>query len=176
MDIASTVSTLLWATTRTMGVVVPYVLFYLLLLAWTSTVFELSVCECGFGLFASATYMRTWYCNNSMFKLRCIQTMCELYVTCELWMLNYVRSWLSCWKVWNPSWFYGLSGLYGFKYANSTALASVFRTCALINWSVLLQLCSSLLGPKVHGLEAHFRKCKLLKSQGNWVCFNLLIG
>jgi hypothetical protein len=30
------------------------------------------------------------------------------------------------------------TGLYGFKYVNSTASAGVFRTYALINWSVLL--------------------------------------
>jgi hypothetical protein len=44
-------------------------------------------------------------------------------------------------KVWNPSWFHGLPGLYEFKYVN-WAENRWFCTWALINWVVLLQLVS----------------------------------
>jgi hypothetical protein len=81
----------------------------------------------GFELFASATSFRTWYCNNSLFELWCIQTMCELYILCERWMLNYIQSWLKYWKVWNLSWFHGLLGLCRLKYADSTDPIGVFH-------------------------------------------------
>jgi hypothetical protein len=63
----------------------------------------------------------TLYLNSDVLK-----TMCELL--CNMWMVLAKLYDLGddVGKVWNPSWFHGLPGLYGFKYANSSASAGVF--------------------------------------------------
>jgi hypothetical protein len=76
---------------------------------------ELSVCMV-WKLLASTISIWTWYCNNSVFWTPMNPYYVRTYVI--MWMVTAKLewSWLSCWKVWNPSWFHGLPGLYGIKY------------------------------------------------------------
>jgi hypothetical protein len=89
-------------------------------MSWHSIETHVCVREFGFKLFASATLNLNWYCNNSTLVLRCFNYLWT-YVSCDQWLLNLLRSRLCYWKVWNPSRFHGLPGLYGLKYARSTA-------------------------------------------------------
>ena len=75
----------------------------------TRHVFELSV-RLTSNYFASAIW--TWFVITmwTLMYVRYLWTICELWCSMSLVMLNHVRSWLVCWLVWDPSWFYWTTG------------------------------------------------------------------
>jgi hypothetical protein len=85
--IASTAYTLWWVTTRTKGMVTPYVFIWCFCWKWLSsgTVSELNVCVV-LKLFGSATLLWTWFVITLCFKLRCISVL--------LWTLRNIWRWL----------------------------------------------------------------------------------
>ena len=72
--------------------------------------------------------------------VRYLWTICELW--CNMWlvMLNHVRSWFVCWFVWDPSWFHRTTEFIRAQVWWFDRFGDCYCTCALINWTVLLQL------------------------------------
>ena len=87
-------------------------------------------------LIASALSIKL-FCNNWFHTLR-MKCICELYVICGMYVESYTIL-VVVNRLPRPVVVLdGLSGLYGLKYDNTTA-CGCYYTCALINWSVLVQ-------------------------------------
>jgi hypothetical protein len=90
-----------------------------------TTLFKLNVCV-GFELLLPLSIYFELSIVIILFELRCIWTMCTLYVSMWTIIAEPLRSWLYVEKVWDPSRFHRLSGLYGLKYAMTTVSMVVF--------------------------------------------------
>ena len=77
-------------------------------------------------------------CNNSIETL-----MYEnyLWTCCNMWLvvLNHVQSWFVCRFVRDPSWFHRTTRFIWVQVWRSDRFGDWYCTCALINWTVLLQ-------------------------------------
>ena len=122
---------------KTKGMVILYHLFYVLFLEMilTGYVFELS-----------------WYCFKTMLLPLLLNLGCNNFVetpmyenylwTCyNMWLvvLNHVRSWFVCRFVWDPSWFHQTTGFIWVQIWPFERFGDCYCTCALVNWTVLLQ-------------------------------------
>ena len=70
-------------------------------------------------------------------------TISELW--CNLWLVvlnhvNHVWSWFVCWFVWDALWFYQTTRFIWAQVWRFDRFGDCYCTCALINWTVLLQL------------------------------------
>jgi hypothetical protein len=89
--------------------------------------------------FASTIW--NWVCNNYV-----------NFDVCEI-LVNYLRPWcnmcliyvescmilVECWLIWNMLWFHQTIGFIWAKLWQFDHFGDCYRTCALINWMVLLQ-------------------------------------
>jgi hypothetical protein len=84
-------------------------------------------------------YFMNLVCNN--LRLRVCKWISELLVKCNVWcvLLNDVILVISKF-VWNPSWFRLTTGIIWAQVQKFERFGADFCTCALIIWSVLLQL------------------------------------
>ena len=127
-----------------MGMIIYVILSYCFcwIWLWCWFVFELTVCD-GLKLL----------CFHYLWT-RFVITMCTLMYEvlanylwngCNMWlvMLNYCDIFV-CKLVWNPSWFQLTTRFIWVQVWRFDHSDDCFRTCALINWSVLLQLVSEL--------------------------------
>jgi hypothetical protein len=99
-----------------------------------TTLFELNVCV-GFELLLPLSIYFEPSIVIILFEIQCIWTKCKLYVSMWTVITEPLRSWLYVEKVWDPSRFRRLPGLYGLKYVMTTVLTVVFVLVLLyIGW------------------------------------------
>ena len=112
---------------------------------WNWLVFELSVCE-GLKLLCFR-YLWTHVVIT-------MWTTCEMDVTCGLlcWITMML---VVCKLVWNTSWFQLTTGFIWVQVWWFDHSGDCFRTCALINWSVLLHITYSMDRKKVYVIPIH---------------------
>jgi hypothetical protein len=92
--------------------------------------------------YASAT-LWTWFVIN--LRLRVCKWILELFVKCNVWCVMLNDAILVVNKlVWNPSWFRLTTRIIWAQVRKFECFGACFCTCALIIWSVLLQLASSM--------------------------------
>ena len=125
---------------KTKGMVILYHLIYVLLLEMILNLLCIWTILMLFQNYvASATSKLS--CNNF------IETpMYEnyLWTCCNMWLvvLNYVRSWFVRWFVWDPLWFHRTTRFIWVQVWWFDRFSDCYCTCALMNWTVLLQLVS----------------------------------
>jgi hypothetical protein len=127
------------------------------------------ICKTGSGIwtkcvcYASATL---W----TRFVIICDSVCCkwifELLVKCNVWcvMLNDAILVVNE-LVWNPSWFRLTTEIIWAQVQKFERFGACFCTCALIIWSVLLQLCSIMLMASLHSL---MESPPLIIGKGRW--------
>ena len=113
----------------------------------------LSYCFCWIWLVLACIWTKcVWWSQTTLLPLF-VNSFCNNYVnsdvwgTCEMDVTCGLLCWITmilveCKLVWNPSWFQLTTGFIWVQVWRLDHSGDCFRTCALINWSVLLQLAS----------------------------------
>ena len=104
------------------------------------TIFK-QCCRCWFqtfNLLLLLSYLNV-VCNNFNFVLWWMNYICELYITCDMYV-ELCMILVVCWLNQDPSWYSTDHWVYMGSSMTVRSLVGCHCTCALINWSILPQL------------------------------------